>query len=161
MWRCDYLRSHSTKLAWQHFSCLRYVTDSISHDLFFFFSLMAPLSSYSWQSSGVFFSPQPKRRYRRAWWTTSVCSSLSVVAPCALPSLLSYRRLRQLKATSTTTDAAGPGADVLSHSNAHHDHRTKTAWTLLSFYSAKATRFSSTFEAVNNFTFNSDKVSSE
>lgn len=120
-----------------------------------------PLSSFSWRSSGAFFSPQPKRRYRRVWWTTSVCSSLSVVAPYALHSLLSFRRLRQLKATSTTTDAAGPSADILSHSNTRHDHRTKTVGTLFSFYSAIATSFPSTFEAENNFTFNYDKVSSE
>lgn len=72
---------------------------------------------FSWQCSGASCSPQRRKTYSKVWWTTSVCSSLSAVAPSALPSALSYRRCHLLKATSTTTDAAGPRAHTLSYSN--------------------------------------------
>lgn len=74
--------------------------------------LIVPLSPCSWRSSAAFFSPQLRRRFRRAWWTTSACSSLSAVAPSALPSLLSFRRRRQLKPTRIPTDGAGAGTPV-------------------------------------------------
>lgn len=72
-----------------------------------FMTLMFSLCS--WLSFAASFLPRQRRKCRRAWWTTSACSSLSVAAPSAPPSLPSYRRHHLLKATSSLTNAAGTG----------------------------------------------------
>lgn len=63
----------------------------------------------SWLSFAASFLPLQRRKCRKAWWTTSACSSLSVAAPSAPPSLPSYTRHRLLKATSSLANAAGTG----------------------------------------------------
>lgn len=70
----------------------------------------------SWPFFAAYFSPQPKTKFRRAWWTTSACSSPCAAEPSALPS---SRRQHQRKPIRILTDAAR------THINTHPAALTK------------------------------------
>ena len=74
----------------------------------------------SWQYFAASFSPRPKRKFRRAWWTTSACSSLCAAGASARPSLPSSRRRHQRKPTRILADAAAH-----AHINTHPVALTK------------------------------------